>query len=220
MDDGSTDDTAAIADRLAAADPRIRVVHQVNRGEAGARNAGLALARGAWVAFLDADDWIAPGFLARMTAALRADPDTRRGSLPLGARGGRRDAGPRDLPAAPGKLFGIWARRSAFPVHACVVRRELVERLGGFDASLVKSTDWDFWQRVARTGARFGAVPEVLAFYRMSAGAASLDASAMLANGLTVLRRGHAPDPRVTGVDPRVPGRVAVEEIAPRPTTS
>src|SRR5579859_6471888 len=57
VDDGSTDDTADVAQRLALADPRVRVIRlPENGGPAKARNAGLDLARGEWVAVLDADD--------------------------------------------------------------------------------------------------------------------------------------------------------------------
>ncbi len=64
VDDGSTDSTGAILERLAAADPRVRVVHQSNRGLSGARNGGLDVALGEYVFFLDGDDTFAPEFLS------------------------------------------------------------------------------------------------------------------------------------------------------------
>ena len=64
----------------------------------------------------------------------------------------------------PGDLFAVFARRSLFPPLACVVRRSLVEAVGGFDTSLRSGQDWDFWQRITRTGIRFGAIREVLAY--------------------------------------------------------
>jgi hypothetical protein len=74
VDDGSTDATRSIAEGLAAADPRIRVLAQPNAGVAAARNAGLAQARGAWAAWLDADDLWHPAKLARQLAAAAAAP--------------------------------------------------------------------------------------------------------------------------------------------------
>jgi glycosyltransferase involved in cell wall biosynthesis len=69
IDDGSNDGSAALCDAYAARDTRVRVVHQTNRGLSAARNAGLALARGEFVLFVDGDDWIAPHLLATCMAA-------------------------------------------------------------------------------------------------------------------------------------------------------
>ena len=63
VDDGSTDGTGALLDALAAQDARIRVIHQQNGGVACARNAGMAAARGRWLAFADADDLLLPDAL-------------------------------------------------------------------------------------------------------------------------------------------------------------
>src|SRR5262249_22184832 len=71
VDDGSTDDTPAVLARFA---PRVRVHRQDNRGLSAARNAGVELARGDYIGFLDADDVIAPTKLARQAAVLDAEP--------------------------------------------------------------------------------------------------------------------------------------------------
>jgi teichuronic acid biosynthesis glycosyltransferase TuaG len=73
VDDGSTDGSTARLQRRALADPRIRCVSfAANRGPGPARNAGIALAGGDYLAFLDHDDWWRPGKLARQVQALRA----------------------------------------------------------------------------------------------------------------------------------------------------
>lgn len=58
IDDGSVDDSAEILDMYAALDKRIKVVHQENQGVSAARNRGLDLARGRYIAFVDGDDWV------------------------------------------------------------------------------------------------------------------------------------------------------------------
>ena len=60
VDDGSPDGCGALCDRYAAADGRIRVIHKENGGLSSARNAGLDVARGEYVGFVDSDDWLEP----------------------------------------------------------------------------------------------------------------------------------------------------------------
>lgn len=73
VDDGSTDSTAELVTRLAAADARVRVVRQANAGVAAARNAGIAASSGRYLAFLDSDDWWYPGKLRLQLEGMRAN---------------------------------------------------------------------------------------------------------------------------------------------------
>ena len=73
VDDGSADRSGEIAEDFAASDPRFRYVRQENRGLGGARNTGLWLARGRYLAFVDSDDYVDGRFLEVLTAALEAD---------------------------------------------------------------------------------------------------------------------------------------------------
>jgi hypothetical protein len=202
VDDGSSDRTAEIANRFAQRDARIRVISQPNGGESAARNAGIAQSRYEWLLFLDSDDWISPSHLKRLTNELASNPEldaVHCGSVRV-ALDGTHVAEQYSPPE--GDMFSTLARRAAFSVNACIVRRSLVEAVGRFDTSLRKSPDWDLWQRIARTGARFGAVREVLAYYRMRPNSASLDAEQLFCDGLRVLKQGHSPDPRVPNPHP------------------
>lgn len=66
VDDGSTDGSGAVCDKFAAGDPRVRVLHQKNQGQAAARNHGVAQARGEYTAFIDSDDYVAPNYISYM----------------------------------------------------------------------------------------------------------------------------------------------------------
>lgn len=70
MDDGSTDRTGEICDRLAAADSRVSVIHKENEGPAQARNVGTAKAQGNYIGYVDGDDWIDPDMYERLLGAL------------------------------------------------------------------------------------------------------------------------------------------------------
>ncbi len=72
VDDGSTDRSPEICDLWKQRDIRIRVIHQENRGLAGARDTGLDAATGAYISFIDSDDWVEPDFLETMLQKLTA----------------------------------------------------------------------------------------------------------------------------------------------------
>ncbi len=75
VNDGSTDESASVAEELAKGDDRIRVVHQTNGGVAVARNRGMSEAHGDWIAWLDQDDTYMPDTLSRIAAVIDAHPD-------------------------------------------------------------------------------------------------------------------------------------------------
>jgi len=206
VNDGSTDGTHAIAQGWACRDRRFHLLHQKNLGVSAARNTGLQEARYPFVLFLDSDDRIDPTHLERMAGMLMADRTLDavhcgwQRILPSGV------PGPARMASYCGDLFEYFAYHCCFPIHACVLRRDLALGVGGFDGSLTTCEDWDFFQRVARTGARFGRVPEVLAFYQVRANSASQDSRRCLNDARAVLGRGHGRDPRM-----RIAAQVHVE---------
>ena len=154
VDDGSTDNTRDVV--AAFLDPRIRYVHQENRGAPAALNAGLRLARGAYVAFLGADDrWLAQK-LALQVAQLDGLPlkvamvyaDLHLVSLEDNTVLGRFLDG-REPPR--GRVLSQLVRTEGSFIHPCasLIRREVFDRVGLFDESLKTHEDWDLWIRIA-----------------------------------------------------------------------
>ncbi|MFH1679559.1 MAG: glycosyltransferase [Candidatus Eisenbacteria bacterium] len=202
VENGSTDGTAAAAEALASKDPRIRVLRSRAEGPGAARNEGLRAARGEWVLFLDADDWVVPAFLEKMTGPLRGDPnlDGTYCGFDRVTTDGR--SGGSDLYAGNEDLFALFARRCAWSIHCAIVRRSLVEEVGGFPEELATCEDWLLWQRLFRAGARFARVPEILALYRVRPASASMDGLRMARDTIRVVGIGHGPDPAVRNPRP------------------
>ena len=71
IDDGSTDNSAAIVEQFAAKDNRIVIIHQENKGLSEARNTGIKAACGNWITFVDSDDMLAPRFLQKLLDAAK-----------------------------------------------------------------------------------------------------------------------------------------------------
>ena len=70
IDDGSTDKSGAICDEYAKRDPRIKVLHTTNNGLSAARNKGISVANGKWIAFLDSDDWLEEHYFRTIETAI------------------------------------------------------------------------------------------------------------------------------------------------------
>ena len=202
IDDGSSDETAAIATSFVEKDFRVHTISQLQMGVCAARNTGIRLANFDWLLFLDADDWLLPLHLERLTGKLISNPnlDAVYCDWARIASDGTRVS--EEFCYLSGDMFPTFACRAVFPIHACVVRRSIVESVGGFDTSFRTCEEWDLWQRIARTGAQFGVISEVFALYRMQPVSTSMDGFQMLADGLRVLEQGHSHDTRVQNPHP------------------
>lgn len=159
-DDGSTDDTARVADAFGA--PVLRVA-QANQGPAAARNLGLQHARGDLIAFLDADDLWAPAKIERQLALLRQHPNA--GACVGGVRNFWQDqtreeadkqhTDPRALAVVGFSTPNMLAHRWAF------------DRVGRFDTTLGHSDDTDWFMRARAAGVHIEVLAEVLCFRRI-----------------------------------------------------
>lgn len=167
VNDGSTDGSLRVMSGFA---DRIKIVDQPNCGLSAARNRGIAESRGHWLAFLDADDWWDPRFLERSMEALRAGAVLSYcGWQNVGLSGLRGEPFiPLDYESSPTKLAAI-VEGPKWPVHAALVRRDVVEQAGRFDESLPCCEDFALWIRIA-TRAPIVRVAEVLAYYRFHPG--------------------------------------------------
>jgi hypothetical protein len=162
VDDGSTDDSAAIA---ASYGPPVRIIRQENRGVSAARNRGLAEARGNYLVFLDADDLLEATTLARQCDAVR---DLGGGVAWVGCAWFDED------PARPYREVRPWVT-SFFPELLrtnlgvpCqwLFPRDLADLAGGFSANMRISADWDFLCKIAVAGGVLVPVDHVGAYYR------------------------------------------------------
>ena len=75
VDDGSSDGSGELCDRLAAEDERIQVIHKPNGGVSSARNAGIDVATGEYIAFCDSDDYLEPDYFASLLQTAESNPD-------------------------------------------------------------------------------------------------------------------------------------------------
>jgi GT2 family glycosyltransferase len=169
VDDGSTDATPDILARAATRDPRIVIVRtERNHGVASAANRGLAIARGEYIARLDADDISLPGRLAREVAVLDAHPDIALVSMnyesidPIGNLLGTSH---RDHP--PAVVAYLLNFSNALGGHSQVMfRKSVVDALGGYDETCRASLDFDLWTRILAHG-RIVVLPELGMRYRI-----------------------------------------------------
>ena len=163
VDDDSTDDTYEVVTAIAAQDARVRYMRRPNGTLSAARNAGLHATNGEFVQFLDADDLIGALKFEQQVAILAAHPEA---DLVYGDARYFVDATAdaprleweRPLSAVSGSgepLLAALLSDNIMVVQAPLIRRPLLERVGGFDAGLRKVEDWDCWIRCALVGATF-----------------------------------------------------------------
>ena len=164
IDDGSTDGSGAVLDALAAAQPWLRVLHRPHGGIVDALNAGLAAARGSYIARMDADDTSLPGRLARQREFLDSHPD-------IGLVSGRVEFGGDRARARGYALHVDWLNslttpeaialarfiESPFAHPSVMFRRELLAVHGGYRDSDFPE-DYELWLRWMDAGVRMARI--------------------------------------------------------------
>ncbi len=150
VDDGSVDGTALA---LKAFGSKILYVRQSHQGVSAARNAGIRIAGGEWLAFLDSDDLWAPGKLSAQMEFLRKHPGLKICQTEeIWMRNGRR-INPRKYHEKPeGYCFSKLLDRCLVSPSAVMIHRDIFAEVGLFDESLPACEDYDLWLRI---GCRF-----------------------------------------------------------------
>jgi len=192
VDDGSPD-REALVEAIAPYRLRIRYIEQSNQGAGAARNAAIRIARGRYLAFLDADDRWTPDFLRQQVGYLDAHVDVAlvygdamlSGETPL--------AGRRYMEAAPSDgevtLIALIEQRCNILLSTVVARRKTILAAGLFDEALRRGQDFELWLRVALAGERIAYHTQVLAERRVHASGLSGDPITELQRAINVLDR-------------------------------
>ncbi|BCW73391.1 glycosyltransferase [Arthrobacter sp. NicSoilB8] len=174
VDDASTDASPQVARQLAAGDKRISaVLHSQNLGHIASYNDGLSRVQGEYVVLLSADDLLAPGSLARSTALMEAHPGV---GLVYGYAQEFHDKVPPT--AEMRQSWSLWTgdewtrimcrRGSNIIVNPeAVLRRSVMDRLGGYRPDMPHSADMELWLRAADLGSVGRVNGNVQAFYRV-----------------------------------------------------
>ncbi|MEZ5491598.1 MAG: glycosyltransferase family A protein [Gammaproteobacteria bacterium] len=145
VDDGSTDSTAEL---VRGNYPTVRYIKQLNQGVSSARNTGVANSQGRWLAFLDSDDEWLPDKLKKQMAAIEQEDMLLCHTDEFWIRNGRHVNPKRKHAKAGGHIFERCLPLCAISPSSVLLRRDLFERVGGFDETLPACEDYDLWLRI------------------------------------------------------------------------
>lgn len=168
VDDCSTDDTPETVEKMMD-DRIIYVKHEVNQGGGKARNTGLKHATGAYIGFLDSDDQWQWDKLERQMAVFRENRDV--GVVYTGMKVYQGSYLVKEvIPKYSGDLLTkLIESNCIYTTSSILIKKEVLDEIGGFDSSLPSCQDWDLYIRLARVS-RFGFVKDSLVLYHLHPG--------------------------------------------------
>lgn len=195
VDDGSPDDTAAVAANLAADDNRIKLIRKNNGGLSSARNFGLAECKGEFIQFLDADDFLLPYKFEEDLNAIEKKPNTTVvicDYLFFNENGTYHNADfcqPRFISKEPLlDLIMLWEVKLSIPPHCFLMRRDLFTKNSiQFSETLTNHEDWAAWMDIFRLKPNFTFTKRVAAHYRKHPTSMSSDPKTMYSGYLKAL---------------------------------
>lgn len=179
VDDGSTDKTFAIIQRIVTECPAglIKVIKQQNSGPGAARNRAISEAKGEWIAFLDGDDIWLPAKIAHVCDAISQNRDATmilHDEYLVDLRGQQTIVHLHSYYEPDHPLFLQIYRGNFISTSCVVVRKEAVITAGGFNDRLPSAQDWDLWLRMAPI-AKLVCIPIPLEKYVLRGGSVSTD---------------------------------------------
>jgi len=197
VNDGSTDDIETPLKKYAS---DVILIHQQNGGPSKARNQGISLAKGRYVAFLDADDSWFPEKLERQVDLLERHPEVGFCSTATRVISGDNDrpspwSCPKEMAGSLLKLLFLNNGAIAGSTSGVLVRRELLEQCGGFDESLKGVEDTDLWMRLAAISGYRCIDTELVTVFKRH-GSQSSDLALMLESALRVMKKNRCLLPR------------------------
>ncbi len=197
VNDGSTDNTQQIAERFSANDQRIHVINKSNGGLSSARNAGMTMASGHYLQFLDSDDIILKDALAGVYEhAQQNNSDLIHGGY-VYVDESNKNTIHKVTPYILEHLLPFLLSSNIGPCHSIFIKRSFALQLDGFDESLKSAEDWDFWMRAAKAGATVKTLNRTLVAYRYVGDSMSRDAFRMYHALKTVTLRAPHRDERI-----------------------
>ncbi|SEK36030.1 glycosyltransferase family 2 protein [Parapedobacter koreensis] len=161
VDDGSTDDSGAIAKRYAERFEQVSFLKQANQGVSVARNFGISYAGGTYILPLDGDDRICPRFIEEAVSILESRPEVKVVTAEGEFFGDK--AGLRRLPEFN---INLLARKNILHVSA-LYRKSDWREAGGYCAEMKGREDWDFWIAMLKNGGEVVKLPMVGYHYRI-----------------------------------------------------
>jgi len=170
VNDGSSDGSGEIIDSYAAADQRVRAIHQENRGLVASLNRMIHEARAPLIARMDGDDICMPERFAKQVAFLAANPDfgvIGAWATSIDEEGRNCDCGGLDQPTDwPGFLDALWGK--PLMCHSvATLRTDVLRRVGGYRTLYRHCEDYDLWLRLSEV-TKLCSLPERLILYRYS----------------------------------------------------